>query len=76
MTELLAEGLLCGPAGCAEAVAVSALDNATLTPHLGFVTEDNMRRFHAGAALAVTAYLDGTPTNILRPQAPEGTRSI
>ncbi len=42
-----------------------ALDNVTLTPHLGFVTRETMQRFHAGAALAVAAYLDGKPTGIL-----------
>jgi phosphoglycerate dehydrogenase-like enzyme len=34
-----------------------ALDNVTATPHLGFVTELAMRRFHSGAALAVASYL-------------------
>ena len=34
-----------------------ALDNVTATPHLGFVTEPAMRRFHAGAALAVASYV-------------------
>ncbi|MDQ0393555.1 D-2-hydroxyacid dehydrogenase family protein [Labrys monachus] len=48
---------------------LNGLDNVTLTPHLGFVTEDNMRRFHAGAALAVAAYLDGRPAHILNPEA-------
>jgi phosphoglycerate dehydrogenase-like enzyme len=47
-----------------------ALDNVTLTPHLGFVTEVNMRRFYAGAALAAAAYLRGQPVNILNPPAP------
>jgi phosphoglycerate dehydrogenase-like enzyme len=44
-----------------------ALDNVTATPHLGFVTELNMRRFHSGAALAVASYLRGQPANILSP---------
>jgi len=43
------------------------LENVTMTPHLGFVTEVSMRRFYAGAALAVTAYLRGEPVNILNP---------
>ncbi len=45
-----------------------ALDNITMTPHLGFVTEVNMRRFYAGAALAADAYLRGQPANVLNPQ--------
>ncbi len=44
-----------------------ALDNVTMTPHLGFVTEVNMRRFYAGAALAAAAYLRGQPPNVLNP---------
>ena len=42
-----------------------ALDNVTATPHLGFVTEPAMRRFHAGAALAVASYLRGQPEHVL-----------
>lgn len=45
-----------------------SLDNITMTPHLGFVTEINMRRFYAGAALAADAYLGGQPTNVLNPK--------
>ncbi len=49
--------------------AFCALDNVTMTPHLGFVTEANMRRFYAGAALAAAAYLGGRPVNVLNPEA-------
>ena len=42
-----------------------ALDNVTATPHLGFVTELAMRRFHSGAALAVISYMRGQPANVL-----------
>ncbi|MEI9997588.1 MAG: D-2-hydroxyacid dehydrogenase family protein [Rhizomicrobium sp.] len=42
-----------------------ALDNVVLTPHLGFVTEDAMRRFYQGMAFAVAAYLRGEPVNLL-----------
>jgi len=45
------------------------LETVTMTPHLGFVTEVSMRRFYAGAALAVTAYLRGEAVNILNPAA-------
>jgi phosphoglycerate dehydrogenase-like enzyme len=45
-----------------------ALDNVTVTPHLGFVTDVAMRRFYGGAALAVGAYLRGEPTNVLHPE--------
>jgi phosphoglycerate dehydrogenase-like enzyme len=51
-----------------------ALDNVTMTPHLGFVTEVAMRRFYAGAALAAAAYLRGQPANILNTKAPVANR--
>jgi len=51
------------------------LQNATMTPHLGFVTEIAMRRFYAGAALAVAAYLRGQPANILDTEALTKNRS-
>ncbi|MEJ0028555.1 MAG: D-2-hydroxyacid dehydrogenase family protein [Rhizomicrobium sp.] len=44
---------------------LQALENVTMTPHLGFVTEPTMRRFHVGAALAVAAYLRGEPVRVL-----------
>ncbi len=44
---------------------LQALGNVTMTPHLGFVTEPTMRRFHVGAALAVAAYLRGESVRIL-----------
>jgi phosphoglycerate dehydrogenase-like enzyme len=46
-----------------------ALDNVTMTPHLGFVTEVTLRRFYAGAALAASAYLQGRPVDVLNPGA-------
>jgi phosphoglycerate dehydrogenase-like enzyme len=49
------------------------LANVTMTPHLGFVTETAMRRFHAGAASAVAAYLRGQPINVLN--APDTSKS-
>jgi phosphoglycerate dehydrogenase-like enzyme len=45
------------------------LDNVTMTPHLGFVTEIAMRRFYAGAALAVAAYLRGEQASVLNAEA-------
>ena len=45
-----------------------ALGNVMMTPHLGFVTEVGMRRFYTGAALAVSAYLQGKPVNVLNPE--------
>ena len=35
------------------------LENATLSPHLGYVTEDNMRVFYEDTAEALLAWLEG-----------------
>lgn len=35
--------------------------NTVLTPHLGYVTEENYRTYFAGAVEAVLGYLDGRP---------------
>jgi phosphoglycerate dehydrogenase-like enzyme len=50
-----------------------ALDNVVLTPHLGFVTEDAMRRFYQGMTFAVAAYLRGEPVNLLAKPFQPGT---
>jgi D-3-phosphoglycerate dehydrogenase len=41
------------------------LDNVVLTPHLGYVTEQNYRAFFAGTVDAVRAFLDGKPVHVL-----------
>jgi phosphoglycerate dehydrogenase-like enzyme len=41
------------------------LDNVVATPHLGFATEPNMRRFYVGTTAAVEAYLSGENLPIL-----------
>lgn len=35
------------------------LDNALLTPHLGYTTEDNLRAFYEGTVKNIIAFLDG-----------------
>lgn len=37
------------------------LDNVVLTPHLGYVTEENYRLFFAQTVANIEAWLDGTP---------------
>ena len=37
-----------------------------LTPHLGYVTEENYRAYFAGAVEAVEGYLAGKPVRELR----------
>ena len=39
--------------------------NTILTPHLGYVTAENLRAFYASALEAVLAYCAGRPVNVL-----------
>jgi D-3-phosphoglycerate dehydrogenase len=41
------------------------LDNAVLTPHLGYVTAENYRRFYGQMVEAIRAWLDGKPVRVL-----------
>ncbi len=41
------------------------LDNVVLTPHLGYVTEQNYRAFFAGTVENIRAFLDGRPVRML-----------
>ena len=40
--------------------------NTVLTPHLGYVTEENYRAYFEGAVEAVEGYLKGSPVRVLR----------
>ena len=40
--------------------------NTVLTPHLGYVTEENYRVYFQGAVEAVEGYLKGSPARVLR----------
>ncbi len=42
------------------------LPNVVLTPHLGYVTEENYRVYFQGAVEAVEGYLEGSPVRVLR----------
>jgi phosphoglycerate dehydrogenase-like enzyme len=42
------------------------LPNTLLTPHLGYVTEDNYRIFYGEAVEDILAFLDGAPIRLLR----------
>jgi phosphoglycerate dehydrogenase-like enzyme len=44
------------------------LENLTLSPHLGYVTTDNMRAFYEDTAEALNAWLDGKPIRVLSPK--------
>lgn len=43
------------------------LPGAVLTPHLGYVTEQNYRAWYGGAVEAVLAWLAGAPVRVLAP---------
>lgn len=46
-----------------------ALDNVTLTPHLGYATSDSLSRFYADMPEAIAAYVRGAPVRVLNPAA-------
>ena len=41
------------------------LDNVVLTPHLGYVTEDNYRRYYTDMVEGIGAWLDGRPVRVV-----------
>jgi D-3-phosphoglycerate dehydrogenase len=43
------------------------LDNVTLSPHLGYVNEENYRTFYRDTAENVAAWMAGNPIRILQP---------
>lgn len=45
------------------------LPNVVLTPHVGWPTDHGYATFAEGAVRNIEAYLDGTPTNIVNPEA-------
>jgi len=45
------------------------LENAVCTPHIGYVELDTYENYFQAAFDNVTAYLAGTPTNIVNPDA-------
>ena len=47
------------------------LPNVVATPHLGYVTDDNYRRFYGGAVEDVAAWLAGDPIRTLLPKDPD-----
>jgi len=44
---------------------IRTLDNAVLTPHLGYVTEDTYRIFYGETVECIRAWLDGKPINVM-----------
>ena len=52
-----------------------AMDNVTLSPHLGYVTRETLHAFYSDSIEAVAAFLDGSPIRIANPEALERRRS-
>jgi phosphoglycerate dehydrogenase-like enzyme len=44
-----------------------AMDNVTLTPHLGYVTHETLRAFYVDTLDAVVAFVDGAPIRVANP---------
>jgi phosphoglycerate dehydrogenase-like enzyme len=44
------------------------LDNAVLTPHLGYVTEDNYRQWYGQMIEDIRAFLAGKPIRVIKPR--------
>ena len=42
------------------------LDNAVITPHLGYVTEDNYRHFYGQMVEDIRAFLAGKPVRVIK----------
>ena len=45
------------------------LDNVLLSPHLGYSTEATLKNFFVESVKNLQAWLDGSPTNVLNPEA-------
>ena len=46
------------------------LDNVVLTPHLGYVTAENYKRFYGQMVENIRAWLDGKPIRVIPPAFP------
>jgi phosphoglycerate dehydrogenase-like enzyme len=45
------------------------MNNATVTPHLGYVTAETLADFYADTVESVTAYAEGSPIRVVNPEA-------
>jgi len=46
--------------------AIRKLDNVLLTPHIGYVTAENLARMYQNAVEDIVAFLDGKPVRVLK----------
>lgn len=49
--------------------ALRSLDNAIVTPHIGYFTREMLTVYYEDAVAAILAYLDGSPIRIVNPDA-------
>jgi phosphoglycerate dehydrogenase-like enzyme len=47
---------------------IRRLDNAVITPHLGYVSEETLRVWYEDTVEAIAAFLAGRPIRLLRPE--------
>ncbi len=45
---------------------IRKLDNVLLTPHLGYVTAENLARMYQDAIEDIIGFLDGNPVRVLK----------
>jgi phosphoglycerate dehydrogenase-like enzyme len=53
-----------------------SLTNATVTPHLGYVTAETLRAFYADMPQAITAFAKGTPLRVANPEVLRNAHSV
>jgi D-3-phosphoglycerate dehydrogenase len=44
------------------------MDNVVITPHLGYVSEQNYRTYFLGVVEDIRAWLDGKPVRVIPPK--------
>jgi phosphoglycerate dehydrogenase-like enzyme len=47
---------------------IRKLDNVLLTPHLGYVTAENLAKMYTDVVADITAFLDGKPVRVILPK--------
>jgi len=52
-----------------------AMDNVTLTPHLGYATHETLAAFYSDSLEAIEAFADGAPIRVSNPEALERGQS-
>jgi phosphoglycerate dehydrogenase-like enzyme len=52
------------------------LDNAILTPHLGYTVEELLGHFYESTAENILAFMDGSPLRVLTAEAPRLTTNV